>query len=92
LDQKTLKELERITDKYKLKSLQNCLDFLIDAHNFKLSEKDKIISRLKKEQNSNHDSNLKQELKFKDEKITKIKTPVKMMILVCHLKFRIEPI
>lgn len=72
LDQKTLKELERITDKYKLKSLQNCLDFLIDAHNFKLTEKDKIISRLKKEQNSNHDSNLRQELKLKDEKIIEL--------------------
>jgi|GEM_PF-931209 len=72
LDQKTLKELERITDKYKLKSLQNCLDFLIDKHNFKLTEKDKVISKLKKEQNSNHDSNLRQELKLKDEKIIEL--------------------
>lgn len=72
MDQKTLKELERITDKYKLKSLQNCLDFLIDKHNFKLTEKDKVISKLKKEQNSNHDSDLKQELKLKDEKIIEL--------------------
>lgn len=72
LDQKTLKELERITDKYKLKSLQNCLNFLIDSQSFKLTEKDKIISRLKKDQNSNHDSNLRQELKLKDEKIIEL--------------------
>lgn len=74
LDQKTLKELERITEKYKLKSLQNCLDFLIDQHNFKLTEKDKVISKLQKSLISNNDSQLKQELKLKDEEINRLKT------------------
>ncbi|MEQ1450551.1 hypothetical protein [Acinetobacter lwoffii] len=72
MDENILKQLEKIKKNCKFKSLDNCLEFLIDAHNFKLSEKDKIISRLKKEQNSNHDSNLKQELKLKDEKITEL--------------------
>ena len=72
MDENILKQLEKIKKNFKFKSLDNCLEFLIDAHNFKLSEKDKIISRLKKEQNSNHDSNLKQELKLKDEKITEL--------------------
>ncbi|ENU59080.1 MULTISPECIES: hypothetical protein [Acinetobacter] len=74
LDQKTLKELERITEKYKLKSLQNCLDFLIDQHNFKLTEKDKVISKLQKSLIENNDSQLKQELKLKDEEINQLKT------------------
>ncbi|WP_228276255.1 hypothetical protein [Acinetobacter junii] len=72
MDENILKQLEKIKKNCKFKSLDNCLEFLIDAHNFKLSEKDKIISRLKKEQNLNHDYNLKQELKFKDEKITEL--------------------
>ena len=72
LDQKTLKELDKIKEKYKFKSLKNCLEFLIDRQNSQLTDKNKIISRLKKEQNSNHDSNLKQELKLKDEKITEL--------------------
>lgn len=61
MDENILKQLEKIKKNCKFKSLDNCLEFLIDAHNFKLSEKDKIISRLKKEQTLNHDSNLKQE-------------------------------
>lgn len=74
LDQKTLKELERITEKYKLKSLQNCLDFLIDQHNFKLTEKDKVILKLQKSLIANNDSQLKQELKLKNEEINQLKT------------------
>lgn len=74
LDQKTLNELENLTKKHKLKSLQNCLDFLIDQHNFKLNEKDKVISKLQKSLIANNDSQLKQELKLKDEEINQLKT------------------
>lgn len=74
LDQKTLKELDKIKEKYKFKSLKNCLEFLIDRQNTQLTEKNKIISTLKKEKSKNNDSILRKELKLKDEEISQIKT------------------
>lgn len=74
LDQNTLKELNRIKEKYSFKSLHNCLEFLIDRQNSQLTEKNKIISTLKKEKNINNDSNLIKEIKLKDEEINQLKT------------------
>lgn len=74
LDQKTLKELERIREKYTFKSLHNSLEFLIDRQNSQLTEKNKRISTLQKEKNGNNDSKLRKELKLKDEEITRLKT------------------
>lgn len=74
LDQKTLKELDKIKEKYKFKSLKNCLEFLIDRQNTQLTEKNKIISTLKKDKSKNNDSILRKELKLKDEEISQIKT------------------
>lgn len=56
LDQNTLKELNRIKEKHSFKSLHNCLEFLIDRQNSQLTEKNKIISTLKKEKNINNRS------------------------------------
>ena len=55
LDQKTLKELDKIKEKYKFKSLKNCLEFLIDRQNSQLTDKNKIISTLKKEKSKSND-------------------------------------
>ncbi|MCG2609077.1 hypothetical protein LZZ98_11170 [Acinetobacter sp. SM34] len=74
LDQTTLKELDKIKEKYKFKSLKNCLEFLIDRQNSKLTEKNKIISTLKKDKSKNNDSILRKELELKDEEIAQIKT------------------
>lgn len=74
LDQKTLKELDKIKEKYKFKSLKNCLEFLVDRQNSQLTEKNKIISTLKKDKSKNNDSILRKELTLKDEEITRIKT------------------
>lgn len=74
LDQKTLKELDKIKEKYKFKSLKNCLEFLIDRQNSQLTDKNKIISTLKKEKSKSNDSILRKELELKDEEISQIKT------------------
>lgn len=74
LDQKTLKELDKIKEKYKFKSLKNCLEFLIDRQNSQLTDKNKIISTLKKEKSKSYDSILRKELELKDEEISQIKT------------------
>jgi hypothetical protein len=70
LDQKTLKELDKIKEKYKFKSLKNCLEFLIDRQNSQLTDKNKIISTLKKEKSKSYDSILRKELELKDEEIS----------------------
>lgn len=74
LDQKTLKELDEIKEKYKFKSLKNCLEFLIDRQNSQLTDKNKIISTLKKEKSKSNDSILRKQLELKDEEISQIKT------------------
>ncbi|OAL77298.1 hypothetical protein AY606_11440 [Acinetobacter sp. SFB] len=84
LDQKTLKELDRIREKYKFKSLKNCLEFLIDRQNSQLTEKNKIISTLKKEKSKNNDSILRKELKLKDEEIARIKTKLEQQKNTIH--------
>ena len=84
LDQKTLKELDKIREKYKFKSLKNCLEFLIDRQNSQLTEKNKIISTLKKEKSKNNDSILRKELKLKDEEIAQIKTKLEQQKSTIH--------
>ncbi|WP_180153103.1 MULTISPECIES: hypothetical protein [unclassified Acinetobacter] len=74
LDQKTLKELDKIKEKYKFKSLKNCLEFLIDRQNSQLTDKNKIISTLKKDKSKSNDSILRKQLELKDEEISQIKT------------------
>lgn len=74
LDQKTLKELDKIKEKYKFKSLKNCLEFLIDRQNSQLTDKNKIISTLKKNKSKSNDSILRKQLELKDEEISQIKT------------------
>lgn len=73
LDQNILKKLEKITEEKNLKSLQNCLEYLINEQNFNLKAKDKEIQNLKEEHKFRKDRNIDLEQQLKRQKeLTKI--------------------
>lgn len=68
LDQKILEKLETITEENNLKSLQNCLEHLIDEQNSNLKTKNKEILELKKELKSQNEKNIQLEKALKAQK------------------------
>lgn len=73
LDQNILNKLEKITEEKNLKSLQNCLEYLINEQNFNVKAKDKEIQNLKEEHKSRKNKNISLEQQLTRQKeLTKI--------------------